>query len=268
MNDRWLISSFTASSLIHLALIPAVALIVRSKPIKPSMVPIELVELPRIEEPKKVEVPPPPALKPKNITAPKLLSKPALETKSLPPPASTKEEIKEKAIEPPPAPLPDNRGSASAGWNLGSKASDAEGSAAGAGNLFGKGDTAVVDGSGVEGGGGGTGNAGLGRGAKGDGTGRSGEALSNTARPLGGYQVKPRYPESARRAGLQGVTTLRVRVLENGRVGDVLVEQSAGFRDLDTAAVDAVKKWLFEPARRGKDPVSVWVLLPVKFELH
>ena len=75
MNDRWLISSFTASSLIHLALIPAVALIVRSKPIKPSMVPIELVELPRIEEPKKVEVPPPPALKPKNITAPKLRSK-------------------------------------------------------------------------------------------------------------------------------------------------------------------------------------------------
>jgi len=67
---------------------------------------------------------------------------------------------------------------------------------------------------------------------------------------------------------LQGVTTLRVRVLENGRVGDVLVEQSPGFRDLDTAAVDAVKKWLFEPARRGKDPVSVWVLLPVKFELH
>ena len=232
------------------------------------MVPIELVELPRIEKPKKVEVPPPPALKPKNITAPKLLSKPALETKSLPPPASTKEEIKEKAIEPPPAPLPDNRGSASAGWNLGSKASEAEGSAAGAGNLFGKGDTAVVGGGGVEGGGGGTGNAGLGRGAKGDGTGRSGEALSNTARPLGGYQVKLRYPESARRAGLQGVTTLRVRVLENGRVGDVLVEQSAGFRDLDTAAVDAVKKWLFEPARRGKDPVSVWVLLPVKFELH
>src|SRR4029079_7906768 len=213
VNDRWLISSFTASSLIHLALIPAVALIVRSKPIKPSMVPIELVELPRIEEPKKVEVPPPPALKPKNITAPKLLSKPALETKSLPP-ASTKEEIKEKAIEPPPAPLPDNRALASAGWNLGSKASEAEGSAAGAGDLFGKGDTAVVGGSGVEGGGGGTGNAGLGRGAKGDGTGRSGEALSNTARPLGAYQVKLRYPESARRAGLQGVTTLRVRVLE------------------------------------------------------
>jgi TonB family protein len=191
-----------------------------------------------------------------------------IENKPMPPPVSTKEQIKEKAVESPPAPLPDNNGSADAGWNRGSKTSEAEGSAAGAGNLFGKGDTAVVGGSGLEGGGGGTGNTGLGRGAKGDGTGGSGEALSSTARPLGGYQVKPRYPESARRAHMQGVTTLRVRVLENGQVGDVLVQQSAGFRDLDTAAMDAVKKWLFEPARRGKDPVSVWVLLPVKFELH
>jgi protein TonB len=59
-----------------------------------------------------------------------------------------------------------------------------------------------------------------------------------------------------------------VRVLENGRVSEVVVEQSAGFRDLDTAAVDAVKKWLFEPARRGKEAVPVWVMLPVRFELH
>ena len=119
-------------------------------------------------------------------------------------------------------------------------------------------------------GGGGTGSAGLGRGAKGDGTGGggSGEGLSSVARPLGGYQVKPRYPESARRAGAQGVTTLRVRVLENGRVSDVIVEQSAGFRELDLSAMDAVKKWLFEPARRGKEAVAVWVMLPVKFELR
>ena len=267
MNDRWLVSSFTASSLIHLALIPVAALILHAKPLKPITVPIELIEVPRVEEPNKIEVAPAP--KPKNITAPKVLSKPVFETSPLPPTGKTKEEIKEKPIEPPPS-LPDNKGSANAGWNLGSKASEAEGSAAGAGNLFGKGDTAVIGGSSLEGGGGGTGSAGLGRGAKGDGTGGggSGEGLSSVARPLGGYQVKPRYPESARRAGAQGVTTLRVRVLENGRVGDVVVEQSAGFRDLDLSAMDAVKKWLFEPARRGKEAVAVWVMLPVKFELH
>jgi protein TonB len=168
--------------------------------------------------------------------------------------------------------LPQKPGAPLAGWNSGSPAIEAEGNAGGAGALFGKGDVGVVGGIGVEGGGGGTGNSGLGRGAKGDGTGgggtASGEALLGLARPLGGYQVKPRYPESARRAGVQGITTLRVRVLENGRVGEVLVEQSAGFRDLDMAAMEAVKKWLFEPARRGKDSVSVWVMLPVKFELR
>ena len=279
MNERWLIPSFTASSLIHLGLIPIAALLLHAKPIKPVTVPIELIDVPRVEQPKKIQVapPPPPASKPKpkpqTTTAPKLLSKPVFETSPLPPTGNTKEEIKESPKEEPQplASLPEKTGAAQGGWNSGTKAAEAEGSAAGAGNLFGKGDVGVVGGSGVLGGGGGTGTSGLGRGAKGDGTGGgtgSGEALSGLARPLGGYQVKPRYPESARRAGAQGITTLRVRVLENGRVGDVQIEQSAGFRDLDMAAMEAVKKWLFEPARRGKDPVSVWVMLPVKFELH
>jgi TonB family protein len=272
MKDQWLFSSFTASSLIHLIVIPVAALVMHAKLVNPIAVPIELVDVPRVEELKKVEVAPEPKPKPQNITAPKLLSKPVFQTSPLPPTGNTKEDIKEKPLEELPlASLPDNSGSTKAGWNVGSRAAEAEGSAAGAGDLFGNGDAGVVGGKGVEGGGGGRGTSGLGRGAKGDGTGGgvgSAEAFSGLARPLGGYQVKPRYPESARRAGAQGVTTLRVRVLENGRVGEVLVEQSAGFRDLDFAAVDAVKKWLFEPARRGKEPVSVWVLLPVKFQLQ
>ena len=209
----------------------------------------------------------------KYLTAPKLLSKPVLETSPLPPTGNAKDDRKEKPVAEPQqlASLPDNTGAAKAGWNVGTQSAQAEGSAAGAGNLFAKGDAGVVGGSGVAGGGGGTGASGLGRSAKGDGTGGgagSGEALSGLAKPLGGYQVKPRYPESAKRAGVQGVTTLRVRVLETGRVSEVLVEQSAGFRDLDIAAMDAVKKWIFEPARRGKEAVPVWVMLPVKFELR
>jgi protein TonB len=282
VTDRRLLSSFTASSIIHLALIPIAGLVMHAKPIKPVTVQIELIDMPRVEPSKKIEVapppPPPPAPKPKPkprvTTAPKLLSKPVFETSPLPPSGNTKEEVTEKPKEEPQplASLPDKTGSAQSGWNSGTQAIEAEGSAAGAGNLFGEGDVGMVEGSGFEGGGGGKGNSGLGRGAKGDGTGgggtASGEALSGLARPLGGYQIKPRYPESARRAGAQGVTLLRIRVLENGKVGEVNVEKSAGFRDLDLAAMDAVKKWLFEPARRDKEPVSVWVMLPVKFELQ
>ena len=68
--------------------------------------------------------------------------------------------------------------------------------------------------------------------------------------------------------GAQGVTLLKLRVLENGKVGEGHIERSAGHADLDSAAVDAVKRWLFEPARMGTIPVAVWVLLPVKFEIQ
>jgi protein TonB len=57
-------------------------------------------------------------------------------------------------------------------------------------------------------------------------------------------------------------------VLENGRVGEVKVENTAGHPDLDQAAADAIKKWRFEPARRGNQPVAVWLRMPVKFVLR
>lgn len=94
------------------------------------------------------------------------------------------------------------------------------------------------------------------------------EGLTQPARPKGGYQVRPAYPAAPRRLGIQGTTLLRVHVLADGRIGDVLVEESAGHRDLDEAAADAVRRWRFEPARRGTEAVAMWVLLPVQFRLR
>ena len=92
-------------------------------------------------------------------------------------------------------------------------------------------------------------------------------AVSRVAQPKGGYQVRPRYPSTAQRAGIQGTTMLRVHVLEDGRVGEINVEESAGHPDLDEAATDAVRRWRFEPARRGEQAVAMWVRLPVEFRL-
>jgi protein TonB len=78
----------------------------------------------------------------------------------------------------------------------------------------------------------------------------------------------PRYPESARRQGVTGTTTLLFEVLESGRVGEVRVEHTAGHPDLDQAAAEAIKKWRFEPARRGNQPITVWLRMPVKFVLR
>jgi protein TonB len=154
-----------------------------------------------------------------------------------------------------------------------------EGGEAGAGELSERGDLPVVPGTGVGGGSGGAGRAGLGTGTEGSGVrmgglrpGAGGEGpgggVGSFARPLGGYQLLPRYPESARRQGITGTTTLLFEVLENGRVGDVRVEASAGHPDLDQAAAEAIKKWRFEPARRGSQPVAVWLRMPVKFVLR
>ena len=94
------------------------------------------------------------------------------------------------------------------------------------------------------------------------------ETVTRQARPQGGYQVRPSYPATPRRLGIQGTTLLRVHVLADGRIGDVLVEKSAGHPELDDAATDAVKRWRFDPARRGSDAVAMWVLLPVEFKLR
>jgi protein TonB len=94
-----------------------------------------------------------------------------------------------------------------------------------------------------------------------------GSGITRTAIPRGGYQVQPRYPAGARRHGIQGTTVLRVFVASDGRVTDVGIEKTAGHADLDEAAADAVRRWRFDPARRGDEAVAMWVLLPVEFRL-
>ena len=98
-------------------------------------------------------------------------------------------------------------------------------------------------------------------GAEGSGT------LTSFAIPKGGYQMKPVYPESARRAGIEGTSLLRFEINEQGMVSKVTVEKSAGHEELDRAAVAAIQRWRFEPARRGSQAVAVWVTLPIRFEL-
>jgi protein TonB len=263
MKDS-LLSGFTLSSLIHAALIPTASLLIAgTEAMTPTQrIEVSLTDIPAVEQkPEPAPAPKPAPKKVEKIKAPRLIEKTdiARVEPNEPPP---------KVEEPPPPPQLTASGPEKGSVASKAPAGEAAGGEAGVGSLFAGGDAQVAGGMG--GGGGGTAVAGLGRGEKGDGFGGggNGDGLAALARPLGGYQVKPRYPESARRAGAQGVTLLRVRVLENGRVGEVLVEKSAGYRDLDFSAAEAVKKWLFEPARRGKEPVQVWVLLPVKFELH
>lgn len=79
---------------------------------------------------------------------------------------------------------------------------------------------------------------------------------------------KPRYPEGARAEGREGTILLRVTVLSTGKVGEAMIEHSSGHPDLDRSAVEAVTKWTFLPARRGGNPVTSSVRIPVTFALE
>ena len=59
-------------------------------------------------------------------------------------------------------------------------------------------------------------------------------------------RVSPAYPELARRMSIAGVVKVQVVVAPNGTVKNTKVV--GGHPLLVTAAVDAVKKWRFEPA--------------------
>jgi len=93
-------------------------------------------------------------------------------------------------------------------------------------------------------------------------------AVTRTAIPRGGYQITPSYPARARQLGVEGTALLNVFVDAAGRVGEVIIKHSAGHPDLDRAAADAVRRWRFEPARRGAEAVAMWVELPVEFRLR
>ena len=94
------------------------------------------------------------------------------------------------------------------------------------------------------------------------------DGITQRAIPRGGYQYFPPYPSAARRLGVQGTTILHVLVANTGLVAQVVVKQSAGHPDLDQAATDAVRRWRFEPARRGTEPVEMWVQLPFEFRFR
>jgi protein TonB len=82
-------------------------------------------------------------------------------------------------------------------------------------------------------------------------------------------EVKPKYTPDAMRAKLQGAVELEIVVKEDGTVGEVRVTKSLDKASgLDDAAIEAAKKWLFEPGKKDGKPVSTRVGLVLEFRLH
>lgn len=75
----------------------------------------------------------------------------------------------------------------------------------------------------------------------------------------------PVYPESARRARVEGVVSLECSIDRDGRVSDVKVISAPS--SLDSAAVDAVRQWVYEPTLLNGVAVPVIVNVKVTFKL-
>jgi periplasmic protein TonB len=92
-------------------------------------------------------------------------------------------------------------------------------------------------------------------------------APGDTAVPAPG-QTPPRYPAAAMRRGVTGTVLVRVEVGADGLPTDVQVAQRSGSRELDRAAVDAVRDWRFMPGQRDGQPVASVVTIPIDFSLE
>ncbi len=81
------------------------------------------------------------------------------------------------------------------------------------------------------------------------------------------YDPEPEYSEEARKAKYQGTVVLWVVVGPDGRVRDIRVSRSLGM-GLDEKAMEAVRQWRFDPARKDGQPVPVQVSIEVNFRLY
>ncbi|HLK08197.1 MAG TPA: energy transducer TonB [Candidatus Angelobacter sp.] len=135
--------------------------------------------------------------------------------------------------------------------------------------------TAPSNGPGVAGGiggkaGGGVGGDGGGPGrGSGSGGGCCGDlyAIGNgVSIPRAIYSPEPEFSEEARRSKYQGEVTLLATIGADGRTRNLMVVRSLGM-GLDEKAMEAVRTWRFEPARKNGQPVAVQMNIIVNFHL-
>jgi protein TonB len=112
--------------------------------------------------------------------------------------------------------------------------------------------------------------------------GSGGSEISSSKQPfppsdevLFGSEVAPRflrreipiYPLMARRLGKEGKVFLRLSIDEKGNLLSVEVIEKAGY-GFTEAAVEAVRKSTFLPAKKDGKPIASRALLPIRFQLE
>ena len=70
-------------------------------------------------------------------------------------------------------------------------------------------------------------------------------------------RLEPSYPSDARSQGIEGSVSIKIGISESGSPSDCYVVRSSGNSSLDNAALAAVRRWRFVPARDQDSGASV-----------
>ena len=79
--------------------------------------------------------------------------------------------------------------------------------------------------------------------------------------------IRPQYPEIAQEAGIEGVVVVQAFIDKKGRVKETLILKGVPNTGLDEAAMEAIRKTRFKPAKQRERAVGVWISIPVNFKL-
>ena len=79
--------------------------------------------------------------------------------------------------------------------------------------------------------------------------------------------IRPKYPEIAQEAGIEGTVFIQAFIDKKGRVTETTVVTGIPNTGLDEAAIEAIRKTRFRPAKQRERAVGVWISIPVNFKL-
>lgn len=93
-------------------------------------------------------------------------------------------------------------------------------------------------------------------------------SLAPGATPVPIDMPPPRYPAQAARRGLGGTVRIRADVGIDGVPTSVALVEGSGTRELDRAAMEAVRRWRFRPGQIDGRPVAGSVVVPIEFAMR
>jgi len=79
--------------------------------------------------------------------------------------------------------------------------------------------------------------------------------------------IRPKYPEIAQEAGIEGTVFIQAFIDKKGRVIETTIVKGIPNTGLDEAAIEAIRKTRFRPAKQRERAVGVWISIPVNFRL-